>query len=234
MSRRPATSRHGPLEALVTTSAQTFRRFRSKILCTRPAHRDSRAGRVVVHRGAEPLKHEPCRLLRDAQRAVNLHTGNTILAIDHHPETRHPSIKSKRRVLKDRTDLQRELLVATTAEPDAASLDEVVFIETATRANHFAIRPAKADSVVEGPVRIGEVNDGLLESAWRPHVKTVGLLFGCVKYISAGSDYSSHASIRWNCVAIGNRQRTPRSEECLGLNRFPQPRRGRPTLTEIF
>jgi hypothetical protein len=130
-----------------------------------------RAECPIVQRGAEPLKHEPCRLLRNAKRAVNLHTGNAVLAIDQHPKTSHPLVKSDRGILKDRIDLERELPIAATAEPQLARFDEVVRFRTATRAMHLPIRPAKAHGVIESPLRIGEVNDGLLESSWRLHEK---------------------------------------------------------------
>ena len=128
----------------------------------RPAHLRRRAKRTIVQCSAEPLKHEPCRLLGNAKCAVNLHARHAILAVDQHPEARHPLVEANRRILKDRVDLERELLVAAPAEPDAARLDEVVRFRTATRAMDLAVRPAQANGIVESPLRIGEVNDGLL------------------------------------------------------------------------
>src|SRR5579863_10414400 len=116
----------------------------------------------VLHRKTKALEHKPCRLLRDAKRAVNLHAGNTVLAVRQHPVSNHPLVESKRRVLKYRVDLERELLVARTAEPQLPRLDEVVLIGAATRANDLAVRPAQLAGILKAAVRIGEVNDGFL------------------------------------------------------------------------
>ena len=128
----------------------------------RSAQFGCRTKRAIVQGSSEPLKHEPCRLLGNAQSAVNLHAGNAVLAIDQHPKARHPLVETDRRIFKDRIDLERKLLVAATAEPDAPRLDEVVLFRTATRAMNLAIRPAQANGVVESSLRIGEINDGLL------------------------------------------------------------------------
>jgi len=118
--------------------------------------------RAIVQRSAETLKHEPCRLLGDAQSAVNLHAGNAVLAINQHPESSHPLIEAKRRVLKDRSDLQRELLIAATTEPQFPSLNEVVLLGATPGAEHLAIRETQGLGVFKAAVRIGEVNNGFL------------------------------------------------------------------------
>lgn len=121
-----------------------------------------RPKRAIVQRSSQTLKHEPCRLLRNAKRAVNLHTGDSVLAIDQHPKACHPLVETDRRILKDRIDLERELLVAATTEPNAPRLDEVIRFRTATGAMDLAIRPAQANGIIKSPLRIGEVNNGLL------------------------------------------------------------------------
>ena len=93
---------------------------------------------------------------------MNLHTTNAVLAVDQHPESGHPFIHSERRIFEDRVDLERELLIAATAEPQLAGLNEVVRFGTATGADDLAIRPAEFHGVVESALRIGEVNYGLL------------------------------------------------------------------------
>ncbi len=93
---------------------------------------------------------------------MNLHAGNSVLAVAEHPESGHPLVESECGVLEDSSDLERELLIASTAEPQFPRLDEVVLRVAATRANNVAIRPAKILRVIERAVRIGEVNDGLL------------------------------------------------------------------------
>ena len=83
---------------------------------------------------ADTLKHEPCRLLGNAQGSAKFVRTDTVLAVDQHPHCRHPLIESKRGILKDRPDLDRELFLAALAEPNQARLDERVLIVTAARA----------------------------------------------------------------------------------------------------
>jgi len=118
--------------------------------------------RLVLKSKPKALQHKPCRLLGDAKRSVNLHTGDAILAIDKHPESSHPLVQAERRILKDCADLHRELLIASTAEPDAASLNKVVPLRVTARTNHLAIRPTEFHGVVETALWIGEVNDRFL------------------------------------------------------------------------
>ena len=108
------------------------------------------------------MKHEPCRFLSDTERPRYLATGNAIAGVDDHPEGCHPLIHTKRRILKDRSNFDGELLVATTAEPETARLNEVIAVGSATRADDFSIGPAELYGVLEGALRIGEINDGLL------------------------------------------------------------------------
>ena len=120
------------------------------------------AKEVILQSQPKALKHEPCRLLSDAESAMDFHAADAILAVAQHPISHHPFIESERGILKDRADLDSELLFASTAEPDTPRLDEIVPVGVATRTGDLAIRPAEFRSVVEGALRIGEVNDGLL------------------------------------------------------------------------
>lgn len=118
--------------------------------------------RLFLKRKPKALKHKPCRLLCDTKRAVNLHTGDSVLAINQHPKGNHPLIQAERRILKDRVDLQSELLIAATAEPEFPRTNKVVLLGAATRADDLAIRPAQLAGVLESAIRIGEVNDRFL------------------------------------------------------------------------
>ena len=89
--------------------------------------------------------------------------ANSILAIGQHPKCGHPFVQPKRRILKDRVDLERELLFAWIAEPQLAGLDKRVLLGAATWARNFAIGPAQLDRICESAVLIGEVNDRFLE-----------------------------------------------------------------------
>lgn len=134
---------------------------------TAPA--EFRSKERILHRKAQPLKHEPCRLLRDSQRAVKLHAANSVLAVGQHPKCHHPFVKTDRRILKDRVDLERKLPIASSTEPQLARLYEVVLFRAAARTRDLAIGPAKGNSIVKGLLRIGEVNDGFLECARALH-----------------------------------------------------------------
>jgi hypothetical protein len=111
---------------------------------------------------AKSLKHKPCRLLGNAKSAVNLHAADTIFAANQHPKCRHPFVQSKRRVLKYRIDLERELFIAATAKPEFPCLNKVVLVGATTRADDLSIRPAELHGKLKAAVRIGEINDGLL------------------------------------------------------------------------
>ena len=73
--------------------------------------------RPIVQRCSQTLQHKPCRLLSNAKSAVDFHAANAVLAANKHPKCRHPLVQTDRRILKDRIHLERELLIATTAEP---------------------------------------------------------------------------------------------------------------------
>ncbi len=125
---------------------------------------------IIPQSQPEPLNHKPCRLLGDAQSAVNFHAADAVLAIDQHPESRHPLIESERRIFKDRSQLERELLLAGVAKPDAPRLNERVFLGAATWTGHLAVRPAKLFGVLESAVSVREVDDCLLECFRSVHV----------------------------------------------------------------
>jgi hypothetical protein len=119
-----------------------------------------------LHCRSDAVKHEPSRFLSDSKRAPNLATRNAIATVDDHPERSHPLIHPERGILKDRPDFDGELLIASTAEPQTSRLDEVVAVRGAAWADDLAIGPPELHGVVEGALRIGEVNDGFLQGAW--------------------------------------------------------------------
>lgn len=149
--------------------------------------RSAHLGRVerILHCQPQALQHEPCRLLCNAKRAVNLHARHSVLTIAKHPERSHPLVESERGILENRPDLQRELLITATAEPQFPRLNEVVAVRLATRTRHLAVGKAQLLRVLKTAVWIAEVNDGLLQSLGRFHGSNVRRLFACVKYIFA-------------------------------------------------
>src|SRR5208282_2111863 len=49
-----------------------------------------RAEEIVLHRKANPLQHEPCRLLRYLDVSRNFVAANAVLAVRQHPRCREP------------------------------------------------------------------------------------------------------------------------------------------------
>src|SRR5258708_5626924 len=79
------------------------------------------AEKIVLHRKANPLKHEPCRLLGNLHVAGDLVAANTVLAIGKHPRCHEPLVQRDRRILIDRANLGGELALGmmATAFPSA-------------------------------------------------------------------------------------------------------------------
>lgn len=136
---------------------------------------------------ANPLQHEPCRLLRNAEIAGKFVRANTVLAIRQHPHCRHPLIKAERGIFHDRLDLHRELLLAGIAEPKPARLDERKLLRSTPRAVNLAVRPAKANRGFKSALRIGKVGNRFLEGFqnWRlgKHEEILYEMHMCVKDI---------------------------------------------------
>lgn len=121
-----------------------------------------RAVEIILQREPKALEHEPRGFLSDTKCAVYFHAADAVLAVAEHPESRHPLVHAERGILEYRPNFNGELLVTSTAEPQAASLDEIVAVGTTAWTGHFAIRPAQLNGVIEAALRIGEVNDGFL------------------------------------------------------------------------
>ena len=123
----------------------------------RPLHR------VRLHCLTRPVKHEPSGLLSDADGPCDLVAANAVLAVRQHPHDHHPLVEFDGGILKDRSDLEAELLVAAVAHPDPPGLDERVLFRPAARARHQSVRPPEVDRVGKGSIRVGKVNDGILQ-----------------------------------------------------------------------
>ena len=59
-------------------------------------------------------------LLGDVQSARHLCAADSVLAVNDHPESRHPLVHTERGILEDTPDLDAELLFASFAEPHQA------------------------------------------------------------------------------------------------------------------
>src|ERR1700688_1702958 len=68
-----------------------------------------RAKRFVLHCKANPMKHDPCRLLSDFNVARNLVAADSVLAVSDHPSCDHPLIQRNRGIFHDGSNLDGEL-----------------------------------------------------------------------------------------------------------------------------
>src|SRR5207248_3189310 len=75
----------------------------------------------------------------------------------------HPLVESQRGIFKDRANLERKLLLASVAEPNAPRLDKRVLFGTAARAANLAIRPAQQLGVFKSAVSIAKIHNRLAQ-----------------------------------------------------------------------
>ena len=127
-----------------------------------------------MHDHPQTVEHEPCRLLGDADSAVNVVRANAIPAIRKHPESAKPFVQTDGRVLENGSHLQRELLFAVAAIPELPRFHEVVVIGLTTWARYLTVWPAKLLGILKATLGIAEVDDGLLQRVGRFHVSKVG------------------------------------------------------------
>ena len=122
---------------------------------------------AILHSQANPMEHEPCGLLSDAQSASHFIAADPVFAIGDHPNCDEPLIQRQRGILEDSPNLDGELFasVFALALPEAASGEEAHLGASASGADN-AIRPAALNHEREAIVGIGEVDYRLLESLW--------------------------------------------------------------------
>jgi hypothetical protein len=138
---------------------------------------------VVLQSEADAVEHEPCTLLSDSESAGHLAGTNAVLAVAENPISAHPLVESERAVLEDRSNLEAELLLATSAEPNPAGLDEGVLLRPATRAANNTIREPQIERVLKGAERIAEVDDCVLQCVRGFHSSNLRSNSLCVKYV---------------------------------------------------
>ena len=119
---------------------------------------------AVLHCETNAVKHEPCRLLSDAESAANLVGTDSVLAVGNHPNSDKPLVERDCGILKDSSHFAGELFagVLRFAFPQAASRDKANLFASASGALD-AIGPAALNHKVEAVVGVSEVQDGLLE-----------------------------------------------------------------------
>lgn len=123
---------------------------------------------VALHRQTNPMVHEPCGLLGNAERPRQFVARNAVLAVHNLPDGQEPRFEGDWGVLEDGSDLDRELplrMLLSALKP--ALLCEVPRIRlVADRAGYNPVRPAHLDHVGMAAVRVGKEFDGLLECFW--------------------------------------------------------------------
>jgi hypothetical protein len=102
-------------------------------------------------------------ILGDFESPRHLRAANAILAVDQHPECRHPLIHAERGILENRPHLDAELLLASLTEPHQAGAQKRVLLVTATWTGNLLSRPAKVDGIDESVLGISEVGYSFLQ-----------------------------------------------------------------------
>jgi hypothetical protein len=117
-------------------------------------------GRLVLHCFTNPVKHEPSRLLSQAEIAGDFVAAHAVLAVRDKSHRREPFAQRDGRLVEDRADLDGKLFPAFcgAALPDSASFEEHRFPGFAVRAG-YTLGPTLARKVVQSIVRIVKVNN---------------------------------------------------------------------------
>src|ERR1039458_4395171 len=118
---------------------------------------------VVFQDFTHAMQHEPRRLLRDLKSSRHLRAADSILAVDYHPEGRHPLVHAERRVLEDGSDLNAELLLASLAPPHQPCAQKRVLLAATSWTGYLLSRPAQIDCIHESLLGIGEISNRFLQ-----------------------------------------------------------------------
>jgi hypothetical protein len=146
-----------------------------------PAHLHKR---IILHCQTDAMKHEPCRLLSDAEIAGDFVGTDSILAIGDHPNGDKPLIQRDRGIFKDSPDLDAELpmVMDALALPLVLVGEEHYVFAPASRALD-TIGPAHVNHVSKAIAGFGEVDDGLLECFWLFHNDSYTTLHALIRQL---------------------------------------------------
>jgi hypothetical protein len=134
---------------------------------------------------AQPMQNKPCRLLSDADSAVNFVRANPIAATGKHPQSHKPLVQSDWRIFENGSQLDGELPIAVFAFPAFLSF-QVIVLFVATGGAGDTLRPAERGHGVNAYLFVAEVLNGLLQSVWLFHdKKSIEQKARLVKYIIA-------------------------------------------------
>src|SRR5579872_2768607 len=108
------------------------------------------------------MQNEPRRFLGDAESLAQLVRANPVFASDQLPESREPLGQRDGRVLKDRVNLDAELLPAHTALPAFLDLEVIVrVLHMAKRALRLPVGPAHCSDRLNADLFVAKVLNGL-------------------------------------------------------------------------
>jgi len=125
------------------------------------AHRFIGAG---FHRLADAVRHEPSRLVRDADGAVQLMGAHALLGGAKQVRRQHPLMERNLGILKDRADRNGELATAVATEVKARAVrlavQGAIALGAATVRAYRAVRPADVLKVLAGGFVVVESGGG--------------------------------------------------------------------------
>jgi hypothetical protein len=117
---------------------------------------------------------------------MELVRADAVLATSEQPQRGKPLVQTERRIVKDRPELDRELLAADATLPDATGREEHRHTFTAMRA-HGAVRPTQLRDERQRVVRVREVGNRFGKRLWRGgawfHALNLGPHLGCVEHV---------------------------------------------------
>jgi len=122
---------------------------------------------ATLHRLANPMHHKPSGLLGDAKVTPHFVGTNPILTVDDKPHGDKPLVERQRTILKDRTDLDRELPLGmiVLAFPQAPGGKKTYVFALASRASD-AIRPAHRNQKIQRTITVRKEANSLDQAAW--------------------------------------------------------------------
>ncbi len=153
------------MHVLSGTADKGFIHFNGSTIAT---HLEQRA----VSQGlTNPMEHEPCSLLSNAEGTSDFVAADAILGVGDDPDSGKPLLKAKRRILEDGSYLGGELPlgVGALALPLPLSRQKGHISASASGASN-PVGPATLSHIFQAVIGIGEVDNSFLEGSWRFHV----------------------------------------------------------------
>jgi hypothetical protein len=155
----------------------------------------------------DSVQHEPRGLLGHSKCFRNFATAHTVLAVEYQPHCRKPLVQAQRRILKDGSNLRRELpsWMADAALPAQLILQKSDAGATAPWADN-AVLPLRAtgDKVAQAVILIREVQDRFLQGLWFVsvfHALIVRQNYVLVNYIFALRSWKTSRR-RLDCISL--------------------------------